>query len=108
MTFDEIKKEAENLSAHDKLILAQIMLQMAIREQENKDASETKQVFDIEAIKNSLSKLKPGKLKSLQNSIKTLFNFKGGISDNDVEMIVKKLQKSKFLKIDEQNKVDFL
>ena len=31
-----------------------------------------------EAIKNSLSKLKPGKLKSLQNSIKTQFNFKGG------------------------------
>jgi len=52
MTFDEIKKEAEALAPHDKLILAQIMLQMAIREQENKDSVDAHVSYNIDEIKH--------------------------------------------------------
>lgn len=108
MTFDEIKKEAEALAPHDKLILAQIMLQMAIREQENKDSAEAHVSYNIDEIKHSLTKLNPKNLKSLKNCIKTQFNFKGGISDEDIDSIIKKLKKEKFLRIDEKNSVVML
>lgn len=108
MTFDEIKKAAESLDSHEKLILAQIMLQMALREQEDKDSQNTPLSYDIDSIKQSLSKLRPAKLKALVNSIKTQFNFKGGISDENVDLIIKRLKKLNFLTVDENNRVEYL
>jgi len=55
-----------------------------------------------------IGKLRPSKKASLINSIKAMYQFQGGVSDEDQEKIIKDLQKRKFLKIESNNKVVYL
>lgn len=125
MTYDVIALACEKLSYRDKLRLAQLLIQTARKEEEtgNPQArTEPKPVVNNamgkEAVpQNSkeivgyvierLLKLKPAKKGSLVNSIKSMFQFQGGISDSDIEKIISELEKRKVLKI-EQNKVSYL
>jgi len=125
MTYDVIVLACEQLSYRDKFRLAQLLIQTARKEEENaspqkrpeinkeknkpKDISEKppeteKEIIDY--VVERLLKLKPVKKKSLSNSIKSMFQFQGGISDSEIETIISKLQKKKYLKI-EQNNVSY-
>ncbi len=123
MNYDVIALACEQLSYRDKLRLAQLLIQLARKEEENtnpqnrveeKSSGKTnnkestpKNINTIEYIMERLSKLKPVKRKSLINSINAMFQFQGGISEIDIEKIISELQKRKFIRI-EQNSVIYL
>ncbi|SEH08793.1 hypothetical protein [Candidatus Venteria ishoeyi] len=125
MTYDVIALACEQLSYRDKLRLAQLLIQTARKEEEtanpqnrveanpvakNSKAQETpstENIDDIEYIVERLLKLKPTKKKSLTNSIKSMFQFQGGISEKDIIKVISKLQKCKVIKL-EQNNVSYL
>lgn len=125
MTYEVIALACEKLSYRDKLRLAQLLIQTARKQEEiaNQQArTEPKPVVNNAAVKEAatqnanytvsyvierLLKLKPAKKGALVNSIKSMFQFQGGICDSDIEKVITELQKRKILKI-EQNKVSYL
>ncbi len=125
MTYDVIALACEKLNYRDKLRLAQLLIQVARKEEENenpqnradpqtivkkskvKEEQPSEEVNTIEYVVERLLKLKPAKKKSLTNSIKSMFQFQGGIADSDVDNIISELQKRKHIKI-EQNSVSYL
>ncbi|MCI5127576.1 MAG: hypothetical protein D3907_03530 [Candidatus Electrothrix sp. AUS3] len=124
MTYEEIVKQCEALKYRDKLRLAQLLIQLARKEEEvqhpqsrvdtdkqqrgkiskNKGVDATPIQYVVERI----TKLRPGKKKTLLNSIRAMYQFQGGISQNDQERIVTELQKRKILKIEANNRVTYL
>lgn len=123
MTYNVIALACEQLSYRDKLRLAQLLIQLARKEEETanpqgrietksivKDSPEIKSKIPTEPadtinyIVERLLKLRPSKKKSLANSIKAMYQFQGGISDEDVEKIILDLVKKKHIRI-EYNKV---
>jgi len=125
MSYDAVALACEKLSYRDKLRLAQWLIQTARKEEENtnpqnrtepqivakkskvKEELPTQKIETIEYVIERLLKLKPIKKKSLINSIKSMFQFQGGIADSDVDVIISELQKRKHIKI-EQNNVSYL
>ena len=112
MIYDEIILACEQLSYKDKLRLAQLLIQTARKEEENanpepKIIDKTEDIDVTEYVAERLLKLKPVKQQSLANSIKTMFQFQGGIAESDIDRIIAELQKRKYIKI-EQNKVSYL
>ena len=125
MTYDVIALACEKLSYRDKLRLAQLLIQTARKEEENtnpQNRAESKAVAKISKVKEEvpsnevgtieyvierLLKLKPVKKKSLTNSISSMFQFQGGISEADIAKIISELQKRKVIKI-ENNKISYL
>ena len=124
MNYDVIALACEQLSYRDKLRLAQLLIQAARKEEENanpekrnvsKSSDKTatvqndtgKNVDTIDYVTERLLKLKPSKRKSLENSINAMFQFQGGITEQDVEVIISKLQKNKVLTID-GSKISYL
>ena len=116
MSYDVIALACEKLSYRDKLRLAQLLIQLARKEEENvspqnrveKKADKIKEelsenVNTIEYIEERLSKLRPVKRKSLENSIKAMYQFQGGISDIDIDKIISELQKRNFVRIEQNN-----
>jgi hypothetical protein len=55
-----------------------------------------------------ITKLQPAKKKSLINSIKAMYQFQGGVSETDLEKIIKDLEKRKFLKVQQNNRITYL
>ena len=124
MGYDEAVKACEQLAYRDKFRLAQLLIQLARKEEENinpQARSETKRtdgknaadkaennVETIEYVAERLLKLKPSKRKSLVNSVRAMFQFQGGISETDEENIIKELQKKNFITIDSNNRVTYL
>jgi hypothetical protein len=125
MSYDVIAIACEKLSYRDKLRLAQLLIQMARKEEENANPQTrmeskpiakkakpqevqqpTKVTDTVKHVIERLPKAKPKKKSSLINSIKAMFQFQGGISDSDVNKIISELQKRKYLKI-EQNNVSY-
>lgn len=124
MTYDEIVKQCEVLKYRDKLRLAQLLIQLARKEEEiqhpqrrvdvdnqqrrktakNKDSDLT----SIQYVADRITKLRPGKKKTLLNSIRAMYQFQGGVSEKDQERIVAELQKRKILKIEANNRVIYL
>ncbi|MFO1433138.1 MAG: hypothetical protein U1F76_24040 [Candidatus Competibacteraceae bacterium] len=120
MSYDEIVVLCEQLGYRYKLRLAQLLIQLARKEEEkqnpekriensrqassiSKNGSET-----IEYIIERLKKLKPSKRSSLLNSIGAMFQFQGGISDSEKEKIIFELQRLKYIQIDTNDKVTYL
>ena len=117
MDYDLIALACEKLTYRDKLRLVQFLVQLTGKEEENinlqkvvqEKVSEKDQIHGesvkrsntIEYIEERISKLKPLRRKSLINSIKTMFQFNGGISDSDIDQIIAELQKRKFFKIEQ-------
>lgn len=124
MKYDEIAKECEALSYRDKLRLAQLLIQLARKEEEVENPAKrnnlkenckleingepTKDILSIQYVMDRIAKLRPSKKASLINSIKAMYQFQGGVSEEDQEEIIKDLQKRKFLKIESNNKVIYL
>ena len=118
MNYEVISLACEQLSYRDKLRLAQLLIQTARKEEETENPqkradsklkAKTKQpevvseTDTIEYVIERVSKLKPAKIKSLTNSIKSMFQFQGGIPDSDVSNIILELKKRKLIKVDNNN-----
>jgi len=121
MTYDVIALACEQLSYRDKLRLAQLLIQAARKEEETenpqnraepkavvknaklKPETSSKEMNTIEYVIERLLKLKPNKKKSLTNSIKSMFQFQGGVSEMDIEKIISELQERKVIKLEQSN-----
>ncbi len=103
MNYDEITDLCEQLGYRDKLRLAQLLIQLARKEEENQNPQErvenSQQASPIsknssETIQYVIERLKkrsPSKRSSLLNSIGAMFQFQGGISDSEKEKIISEL-----------------
>ena len=95
MNYDVIALACEQLSYRDKLRLAQLLIQTVRKEDEIETPQKRTEapikkapqpiikedeIDTIEYVVKRLLKLKPTKIKSLTNSIKSIFQFQGGIS----------------------------
>jgi hypothetical protein len=124
MNYNEIAKECETLKYRDKLRLAQLLIQLARREEEIENPAKrnqlnqksqnvsnnepTKDIGSIQYVMDRITKLQPAKKKSLINSIKAMYQFQGGVSETDLEKIIKDLEKRKFLKVQQNNRITYL
>ncbi|CAK2324997.1 MULTISPECIES: hypothetical protein [Vibrio] len=118
MNYDVIALACEQLSYRDKLRLAQLLVQTARKEEEVQNPQkrteapvkksppkivEETEIDTIKYVTDRLFKLKPVKVKSLTNSIKSMFQFQGGIPDSDVEDIISELQKRNHIAVNNNN-----
>jgi len=118
MNYDVIALACEQLSYRDKLRLAQLLVQTARKEEEIQNPQkrteapvkksppkivEETEIDTIKYVTDRLFKLKPVKVKSLTNSIKSMFQFQGGIPDSDVEDIICELQKKNYIAVNNNN-----
>lgn len=124
MNYDEIAQHCEELGYRDKLRLSQLLLQLARKEEEIQNPKKrsniklgnleaiteepTKDINSIQYVMDRLAKLHPSKKKTLLNSIRAMYQFQGAISEKDQENIISKLEKSKFLKVERNNRVTYL
>jgi len=124
MRYDEIVKYCEELGYRDKFRLSQLLIQLARKEEEiqnprkRTDIKEgkadaineepTNDINSIQYVMDRIAKLRPAKKKTLLNSIRAMYQFQGAISEKDQEIIISKLEKSKFLKIESNNRVTYL
>jgi hypothetical protein len=112
MSYEEIAKATEALSYRDKFRLAQLLIQMARKEEEEQYPTERKAMGakdkeTIEYVSERLLKSKPSKKPALSNFISAMFQFQGGISEEDKNHIISVLQKMKILSISENGKVTY-
>src|SRR5574337_1129579 len=112
MNYDEIAKLAERLSYRDKFRLAQLLIQLARKEEEEQypEARKAVNVSGAEVnqyVLERLLKLRPSKKAGLLNSISAMFQFQGGISDTDKDSIVFELQKRGQISIDQNGRVSY-
>ena len=115
MTYNELSKEAEQLSYRDKLRLAQLLIQLARKEEEeqNPDRRETTTASNasdpelVQYVADRLKKLKPSKKETLLNSIGAMFQFQGGISDGDKEKLFSELLKRRHITVTENNRIHY-
>ena len=115
MLYQQLTLQVESLGYRDKLRLAQLLLQLARKEEEEShpekrgDAPSARPT-DPEMIKyvaTRLGKLRPSRRASLLNSIAAMFQFQGSVSEQDREAIVSELQRLKYLSIDAGNRVTY-
>ena len=117
MSYDVIRLAAEKLSYREKMKLSQYLIQAAIKEEEELHPekritiSSTNQTTikpteskenTIDYIKERLFKSKPSKKQSLSNFISAMFQFQGGIKNEDIDSIINQLVKEKLITIDGQ------
>lgn len=74
---------------------------------ENTQAANTATPEKLAFIKKRILKLKPKKKAGLIRSIAAMFQFKGGIPKQEIQTIIKNLQKEKILAIDESERVAY-
>jgi hypothetical protein len=104
MTYNELCQHIEQLGYRDKFRLAQLLIQLARKEEEEQNPerrqSNTSAKLDAELIQyvaDRLRKLKPSKKASLLNSLGAMFQFQGGIADSDKETMFLELVKRKHI-----------
>lgn len=115
MTYNDIAKQAETLSYRDKLRLAQALIQLARKEEEDQNPdkrapSTAKASADPEMLQyvaERLRKLKAGKKEGVLNSIGAMFQFQGGISDEDKERLFTDLVKKKLILVGENGRITY-
>ena len=117
MNYKLIAKECESLSYRDKFRLAQLLIQLARKEEENenpckRDELEQKIGKDknengnsLQYIMDRIAKLRPKKKKTLLNAIKSMYQFQGGVSEEDQERIIRELENHKFLKVEQNDRI---
>jgi hypothetical protein len=106
-------KKCEGLSYRDKFRLAQLLIQLARKQEEEEYPVQRKHeepgndVNNITYVAERLLKLKPAKKSTLLNSIGAMFQFQGGISDADKEKIAIELQNKNIISITETGRVSY-
>jgi hypothetical protein len=115
MGYEEISKQAEELDYRDKFRLAQLLIQLARKEEEEQNpenrvvatASAPSDPELIQYVVERLKKLRPSKKSALLNSIGAMFQFQGGVSDSDKEKIVSELLDKGHISITENSRVQY-
>ena len=109
MNYEEIKDLTLQLNYRDKFRLAQLLIQVGRKEEEEQYVEKVKEeeFTDLEYVCERLLKSRPSKLKSLENFIEAMFQFKGSISEEEKKDVIYKLQNKKIIKI-EGNKIIYL
>jgi hypothetical protein len=115
MNYNEVSKQVQELSYRDKLRLAQLLIQLARKEEEEqnpekRNAASTSAPSDpelVQSVADKLKKLRPSNKQALLNSIGAMFQFQGGISDKDKEQLVSQLLAKRHFTITEDNKVHY-
>ena len=113
--YQSIAVQSEKLSYRNKLRLAQLLIQLARKEEEETYPQErvdapTKKLADSEMagyVAERIIKLRPGKKSGVLNAIGAMFQFQCGVSDQDKEAIVKELIRRKVLTIDASDRVTY-
>lgn len=112
MKYEEIAEICEGLSYRDKFRLAQLLIQLGRKEEEEEypeqRISETSSTAEhVQYVAERIRKLKPSKKASVLNSISAMFQFQGGIQDSDKENILSELQRLKVICISETGRVTY-
>ena len=115
LTYSELSREIERVSYRDKFRLAQLLIQLARKEEEEQNPEQRqKRVLSgrldpelVQYVADRLQKLKPSKKKTLFNSIAAMFQFQGGISDSDKERMFSELQKRGHIVVAEDGRVQY-
>lgn len=111
MEYDQIAKNCESLSYRDKFRLAQLLIQLG-RKEEEEQSPENRAVksTDSETVRyvaERLLKSRPAKKAALLNFIGAMFQFQGGISDSNKESLLNELQREKWLTVDSNGRVSY-
>ena len=109
MRYEEIENAARTLELNEKLRLAQLLIQLARHENEKsrpspRDAPGREQ-SDAQYVRERLKKIQPKSRQGLMNTIGTMFNFRGGISEADKEALIAELTRAKAISINENGRV---
>lgn len=111
MKYEEIAKACEVLSYRDKFRLAQLLLQLGRKQEEEEYPAPRKpSEFDADQtayVAERLLKLKPSKFATLSNSIAAMYQFQGGISESDKNAIIDALKKQKVIIVSETGRVSY-
>ena len=115
MTYNELSNEIKQLSYRDKFRLAQLLIQLARKEEEEQKPDQRQKRGPsarldpelVQFVADRLQKLKPSNKKALFNSIAAMFQFQGGISDGDKEKVFSELQKRRHIVIAENGPVQY-
>ncbi len=115
LTYSELSREIEQLSYRDKFRLAQLLIQLARKEEEEQNPEQRQKRGPsarldpelVQFVADRLRKLKPSKKKALFNSIAAMFQFQGGISDGDKERMFSELQKQGHIVVAEDGRVQY-
>jgi len=114
MTYDKLCKQLEQLSYRDKFRLAQLLIQLARKEEEEAHPERRQTTTPaklnpdlIQYVADRLRKLKPSKKKALFNSIGAMFQFQGGISDLDKERIFSELHKARHIDVGKNGRIQY-
>ena len=112
MSYEEISKACETLSYRDKFRLAQLLLQLGRKQEEEEYPAPRKSSGpdgqdQTSYVAERLLKLKPTKLSALSNSIAAMFQFQGGISETDKDAIINKLKKQKIIAVSDTGRVAY-
>ena len=116
MLYQKLTLLVEELHYRDKFRLAQLLLQLGRKEEEESHPDKRSDVpkahpNDPELIRyvaERLSKLRPSRKASLINAIAAMFQFQGSVSESDREAIIAELQHRKYLTIDTRDRVTYL
>jgi len=83
------------------------MLQMAQNKRKNKIHQQQSFAAEFPNIVERIRRSKLGKRKSLTSFIKDIFNFRGGISDDEIDGVIGQLQKQNVITIDDVGRVTY-
>ena len=115
MNYNELSKQAEQLNYRDKFRLAQLLIQLARKEEEEQNpekrtSSNKTNPSDpelIQYVSDRLRKLRPSKKETVLNSIGAMFQFQGAVSDGDKEKIFSELLKKKLITIEGNGRIQY-
>lgn len=111
LEFSAVADLCRELDYRDKFRLAQLLIQLGRKEEEGKapvTTPETSANLDnIQYVGERLLKLRPSRRSALNNSISAMLQFQGGISEADVDKLVKELQRLCRLGIDDKGRVSY-
>jgi hypothetical protein len=115
VTYEEIAASAEQLGYRDKLRLAQLLIQLARKGEEEshparRQTTAPRESLDpelVEYVASRLRKLKPGRKEAVFNSIAAMFQFQGGVSDHDKEKLFAELLGRRLITLDSDGRVSY-
>ncbi len=110
MSYKVVKLACEGLPVPEKLKLAQYLIQSALHTTENQHtenqhtgqpppATALSANTMLSAIEERVLKSRPSKTHTMQNFIRAMFQYRGGITDEDIDSIVLRMSKQNIFKI---------
>jgi hypothetical protein len=115
MTYDDLARGIEQLTYRDKFRLAQLLIQLARKEEEEQNPQQRQTAGPrmnpdpelVQYVADRLRKLRPSKKETVFNSIGAMFQFQGGVSDGDKEKIFAELQRRRHILVGENGRVQY-